>query len=115
MIKHAADMTLPECALVVARHEYPDADMVHQGDGWIVFDRKSNADCKPIKIYIDDVTIGPLWRRDKAAVIDRLLQVAFTPLASFPYDVVLTWYKSATLEDLTRALIDLWFPDGVEI
>ena len=117
-MKRAKDLTPQERVLVVARHEglnaYSDklsgvlVVSVSHGHGVEVF------------YELDDATIGPIWDKYKAAVIDKMLSEFVTKNLDSGKDRLFLeffnftgWYKTATLDDEVNALIDYWYPDGI--
>ena len=124
MIKFAKDLTPQEMALIVARHE----------KRYSLESSIQNGPFAPT-VILNDSFMAPLWQRDKAAVLEKKyrdileelgrdaaglsgkrIRVSSPIMRSYiAKEFAFDWYKSATLEDITRALIDYWQPGGVEI
>lgn|SRR3990167_3829901 len=128
MTKHANDLTPQEMALVVLRHEGFEAVLDKHGKCRVDLPDHTRMLYFHDEYKISYKTIGPLWQRDKARVIERMvrdeshriqnvsvIKQAGCVASESPLAIALSWYSRATLEDITRVLIDYWYVDGVEI
>ena len=104
-----SELTAQQKTLLWARHEYPEYK-------WRIIDGEAVADLTMFSekvVVLDWNTVGPVWERDGLRIINKMAAEC-ADKDMYDVNIEMLLYKTLDIEVLATALLEYWFPQGVD-